>query len=252
MSLVVSLLRSLRAALVFMTILPVPYPENLSDTEKRWSQYFYPLAGLLIGLVLWKLSGWLPGGTMLSSAILLAIWVGFSGALHLDGLADCADAWVGGIGDREKTLQILKDPAAGSMAVVTLIIVLLLKFIAIDTLIIAGHSWFLLVVPVIARCAPMFLFSMTVYLRQDGIGRDLVTNDRGRVIPWMVLLGVLGLFSLWLGMLVLWALLPAVLGFIFVRSMSIQRLGGFTGDVAGATIELSELMACLVLAVLLS
>lgn len=252
MNLLRSWLRAIQAATVFMTVLPIPYPENLGEREKRWSQYFYPLIGLLLGLVLWAVAGKLPGGTMLSSAVLLVIWVTFSGALHLDGLADCADAWVGGMGDREKTLRILKDPAAGSMAVVALFLLLLLKFIAIDTLILAGYSWFLVAVPVLARCTPMFLFSTTQYVREGGIGHDLQPANRGRLLPWAVLCGVLVAFLFWIGIVVFWVLLPIILGFIFVRSFSIQRLGGFTGDVAGAVIEISEVMACVVLALLVS
>jgi adenosylcobinamide-GDP ribazoletransferase len=51
----------------------------------------------------------------LQAALLLALWVLLSGALHLDGLADSADAWLGGFGDRERTLQIMKDRAAGRL-----------------------------------------------------------------------------------------------------------------------------------------
>lgn len=50
---------------------------------------------------------------MLHAALLLTVWVLLSGGLHLDGLADSADAWLGGFGDRERTLTIMKDRAAG-------------------------------------------------------------------------------------------------------------------------------------------
>ena len=66
--------------------------------------------------------------------MLLAVWVLLTGALHLDGVADCADAWVGGFGDREKTFQILKDPRSGPIAVVVLVLVLLVKWAALEVL----------------------------------------------------------------------------------------------------------------------
>jgi adenosylcobinamide-GDP ribazoletransferase len=68
---------------------------------------------------------------MLHAALLLTVWVLLSGGLHLDGLADSADAWLGGFGDRERTLTIMKDPRSGPIAVVVLVLVLLLKFCAL-------------------------------------------------------------------------------------------------------------------------
>ncbi len=47
------------------------------------------------------------------AVLVLAVWVGLTGALHLDGLADSADAWLGGYGDRARTLAIMKDPYCG-------------------------------------------------------------------------------------------------------------------------------------------
>ena len=46
---------------------------------------------------------------LLLAAIVLALWIWLTGGLHLDGLADTADAWVGGFGDKLRTLQIMKD-----------------------------------------------------------------------------------------------------------------------------------------------
>ncbi|PWQ89005.1 adenosylcobinamide-GDP ribazoletransferase, partial [Enterococcus faecium] len=92
--------------------------------------------GLLFGLLLWLASHLLQGTpSPLHAALLLTLWVLLSGALHLDGLADSADAWLGGFGDRERTLRIMKDPRSGPIAVVTLVLVLLLKFCALWVLI---------------------------------------------------------------------------------------------------------------------
>ena len=68
---------------------------------------------------------------LLQAALLLALWVALTGALHLDGLADSADAWLGGFGDPARTLEIMKDPRSGPVAVVVLVLLLLLKFSAL-------------------------------------------------------------------------------------------------------------------------
>ena len=97
-------------------------------TNRWWlgrSLLAYPLVGLLIGTLLAGIA-WLTGGapSAVSAAILLLLWVLITGALHLDGLADCADAWIGWQGSHERSLQILKDPHVGSSAVTVLVTVL--------------------------------------------------------------------------------------------------------------------------------
>lgn len=71
---------------------------------------------------------------ILVAALVLALWVYFTGAMHLDGVADTADAWVGGLGDHQRTLEIMKDPRVGAMAVAAMLLVLLVKFAAITAL----------------------------------------------------------------------------------------------------------------------
>ena len=101
-------------ALQFLTRLPVRLPGMPEPQQIGRSLLFYPLVGLLLGLALLALE-WVLGdtSTLLEAALLLAAWVALSGGLHLDGLADTADAWVGGYGDRERTLAIMKDPRSG-------------------------------------------------------------------------------------------------------------------------------------------
>ncbi|MEK1940892.1 MAG: adenosylcobinamide-GDP ribazoletransferase, partial [Pseudomonas sp.] len=115
-------------AMQFLTSLPVRLPGMPSPEQLGRSLLWYPVVGLLIGLLLYGLDAVLNGApVLLHAALILAAWVALSGALHLDGLADSADAWLGGFGDRERTLSIMKDPRSGPIAVVTLVLVLLLK-----------------------------------------------------------------------------------------------------------------------------
>ncbi|MGR9115798.1 MAG: adenosylcobinamide-GDP ribazoletransferase, partial [Gammaproteobacteria bacterium] len=119
-------------ALQFLTRIPVPLHFTATDRQLGLSVLFYPLVGLMIGSVLWLLNlGFGEMSVELKAALILTCWVWLSGGLHLDGLADCADAWVGGLGSRERSLEIMKDPAAGPSAVVVLVLVLLLKWTAL-------------------------------------------------------------------------------------------------------------------------
>ena len=84
-------------ALQFLSSLPIRLPGMPSPQELGRSLLFYPLVGLLFGGLLWGLNALLSGApAMLHAAILLTVWVVLSGGLHLDGLADSTDAWLGG------------------------------------------------------------------------------------------------------------------------------------------------------------
>lgn len=119
-------------ALQFLTSLPIRLPAMPEPEQQGRSLLYYPLVGLLLGALLCLAAFVLDGApALLQAALLLTLWVALTGALHLDGLADSADAWLGGFGDRERTLQIMKDPRSGPVAVVVLVLLLLLKFSAL-------------------------------------------------------------------------------------------------------------------------
>ena len=123
-------------ALQFLTRLPTPQLDRVSDRELGLSLPFYPIVGLIIGGLLYIAAELLTSvSPLFSAAIIVALWLWLTGALHLDGLADMADAWVGGHGDRERTLAIMKDPYCGPMGVSAVVAMLLLKFAALSVLV---------------------------------------------------------------------------------------------------------------------
>jgi adenosylcobinamide-GDP ribazoletransferase len=227
-------------ALQFLSSLPVRLPGMPTPQELGRSLLFYPPVGLLFGAILWGLNGLLSGSPLLlHAALLLTAWVLLSGGLHLDGLADSADAWLGGFGDRERTLTIMKDPRSGPIAVVTLVLVMLLKFAALLALVEQQHGGFLLVVPLIGRAGLLGLFLTTPYVRAGGLGQalaDHLPRSAGKqvlavsALACVVLAGLHGFF----------ALVLAGLAFAWLRQVMLRRLGGTTGDTAGAMLELLE------------
>ncbi|MGW7774666.1 adenosylcobinamide-GDP ribazoletransferase [Pseudomonas machongensis] len=228
-------------ALQFLSSLPVSLPGMPEPRQMGRSLLFYPVVGLLFGLLLWAASSLLMGvAAPLQAALLLTLWVLLSGALHLDGLADSADAWLGGFGDRERTLQIMKDPRSGPIAVVTLVLVLLLKFCALWVLVERGAGAWLVLAPVVGRAAMLGLFLCTPYVRAGGLGSALAEHLPRRAAGWVLLGSALACLVLG-GWLALWLLLVAALVFAFLRRQMCRRLGGTTGDTAGALLELLEL-----------
>lgn len=235
-------------ALQFLGSVPVRLPGMPTPQELGRSLLFYPLVGLLFGAILWALN-WLLLGTplLLHAALLLTVWVLLSGALHLDGLADSADAWLGGFGDRERTLTIMKDPRSGPIAVVTLVLVLLLKFAALLALIEQQHSVVLIIVPLIGRGALLALFLTTPYVRAGGLGQALADHLPRVAGKWVLVSSAL-VCVLIAGVSGVWAVVLAALVFVGLRQVMLRRLGGTTGDTAGALLELLEVVVLVGLA----
>ena len=235
-------------ALQFLSRLPIRLPGMPQPPEMGRSLRFYPLGGLLFGLRWWGLNALLADAPlMLHAALLLTVWVLLSGGLHLDGLADSADAWLGGFGDRERTLTIMKDPRSGPIAVVTLVLVLLLKFCALLALIDQHNSAALLIAPLIGRSALLAVFLTTPYVRAGGLGQALA-DHLPRKAGWWVLGGSALACVVLAGYAGLWALLLAAVGFVGLRRLMMRRLGGTTGDTAGALLELLEVLVMVGLA----
>ncbi|MHB2241382.1 adenosylcobinamide-GDP ribazoletransferase [Pseudomonas monsensis] len=232
-------------ALQFLSSLPIRLPGMPQPEQLGRSLLCYPLVGLLFGVMLWGLNLASAGAPLLlHAALLLTVWVLLSGALHLDGLADSADAWLGGFGDRERTLTIMKDPRSGPIAVVTLVLVLLLKFAALLALIEQQQGVVLLIVPMLGRAALLGLFLTTPYVRAGGLGQALADHLPRRAGWWVLGASMLGSLLI-AGVEAVVALVVAFGMFVWLRQVMMRRLGGTTGDTAGALLELLE-MAVLV------
>ncbi|WP_153764469.1 adenosylcobinamide-GDP ribazoletransferase [Endozoicomonas sp. OPT23] len=243
--------RSIALALGFFTRLPTRQLQSIKEGDMGRVLYYLPLAGLLIGIVS-ALSGYLLSEFLIywsgEASVLRDVLVGLvtfsllvvlTGGLHLDGLADCADAWVGGLGDKDRTLEIMKDPACGPMAVFIMVILLLLKAAAVTAMVMASQWLIIILIPLLSRTAGVALFKTTDYVRPNGMGKAFVEFAQKPACEFIVLLCVT-IPLLLAGQALLLPLLITGLFWYWLRKQSVERLGGFTGDVAGGVIELTE------------
>ena len=237
-------MRGLFAAIGFLTRIPVPARVFAGASSPSAQLAWYPAVGSLIGGLLWCL-GWLLSGAepMLAAGLLLVAWVALTGALHLDGLADSADAWVGGLGDRERTLSIMKDPRSGPIGVTAIVLVLLLKFVALAS--VPQPSAMLWLAPLLGRALLTTAFMTTPYVRSGGLGSALVGESRIACGMALLLTAIAALFAGWHG---LRAIVVAALVFACWRWSCMRRLGGMTGDTCGALTELTEAAVLVALA----
>lgn len=247
------MIRAFALALQLLTRLPVPFlttPPQLGELGN--SVLFFPAVGVLIGALLAGMHvafDWIDPGVL--AALVLTVWVLLTGGLHLDGLADTADAWVGGQGDRERTMAIMKDPRSGPIAIVVIVLLLLTKFAALQVLLAGDAVLVLLLAPVLGRVVIVLLLITTPYIRPDGLGSPYANYLPRWSCGVLVLLIAAATVVLLEG---IGGVLLAVLsiGFIGLRHSLITRLGGMTGDTLGAICELTEAMVLLVPALLVN
>lgn len=249
-------LKPLWLALALLTTLPVGrcIRAPVTPLDQGRSVACYPLVGLLIGALLALLAMVLqPVPALLGAALLLLAWVAITGALHLDGLADCSDALAAGHADPTRILAVMKDPACGPVAVTVLVLALLLKLGALVALMAAPGKMMigvLVAAPMLARCAAVLLMLGTQYRRSRGIA---VAQSQQK--PVAASLAVVVLLAL-AGFLVMpalpWLLLLLASGLVLLiwRRLWQRGIGGYTGDTVGGLIECVEL-AVLIFAVLM-
>ena len=239
------LFRAFFIALGLLTRIPVPRHPAPSEQELGYSVLSYPLVGLLIGGILVALAHFpLALWSDLHAALLLTVWVWVTGGLHLDGLADSADAWVGGLGNRQRTLEIMQDSRSGPMAITTITLLILVKFAAIKTLLVTNQGWLLILPPFLGRSGILLLFLTLPYVRVQGMGAvaaRTVPKKLGGFLLCMIGGSVLFLYDGMGAKLLLFVLG----GFFLLRRQMRHRLGGTTGDSAGALCELLETIVLL-------
>lgn len=242
------MIRALITAFAFLTRLPV-WAGVVSDRDLGRAVGFFPLVGLVLGLVVTGLGYWLAGTlpSVLGAALLVSLLAALTGALHLDGVADLFDGLAGGRGDRERILAIMRDSRIGAQGAVALILVLVAKTAAVSLLLDGRDFLSLLAFPAIARFAVVPQIVLFRYTRPEGLGRAF--NGEARVVELIMATVTMVAVAFALGPSIAKqagaALGVSVLLAFWLRS----RLGGLTGDVYGATIEIAETVALFVAAV---
>ncbi len=237
-------MKQLKLALSFLTVLPVRITATLQPGDLGRSAAWFPLVGLLLGLLLagarLGLARLFPDP--LGAILVVALWAGLTGGLHLDGLADCCDGMLAAV-TPERRLEIMKDPRLGTFGGAGLTLHLLIKTGALAALAVQpGADWTrallpLLLAPALARWL-ILIAAVQPMARPGGLGAEFASGLSRRAFLCAALIplalagfgGLRGLAALALAHL-------AVLGVI---RLARARLGGLTGDVLGLTVELGE------------
>jgi adenosylcobinamide-GDP ribazoletransferase len=236
------LLKSFFIAQTFLTRIPAPKIDKISGEEISCSLLYYPVVGLCIGLLLILIASLLTNSVGMEAynivaAIIITLWVFITGALHLDGLADSADGLVGGQGSTERTLKIMKDPVSGPAGIVSIFLILILKYSAVVAILSSDTSyWGLLLAPVIARAIAIGLLTYSPVSQSKGLAFELKKKEHPEIVALILFfLAIIVYFVTSLYMLIIIALLTYA-----IRHWAIARLQGITGDILGLSIEVIE------------
>jgi adenosylcobinamide-GDP ribazoletransferase len=265
-------MRALKLALQFLTRLPLQAGEAPSPKDLGKAVGWFPLVGLLMGLVLMLLHwAMMFDATRLhdeaAALLLLVLWAWMGGSLHLDGLADTLDGLASGKSGKQM-LAVMHDHASGAFGVVGLVLALLAKFVFLDSLP-NGLVWYLPLPLVAGRLTQTLLCTTQDYAgKKNSLGSPFVSQstDEEAWLGLMLSFGSLVLLGLGLGWgLSHWAFAQVVatdwlsiglaplamaLGIAFgwwMAQAPIKRLAGLTGDVCGYASEMAELATALLL-----
>lgn len=226
-------MKALVLALQFMTRLPLPAIAAEHGDMARAIRWF-PAAGLVVGLAVAG-AGWagLQRDPWAGALLALLAWAGTTGALHLDGLGDIADAAGAAHADRGRISAVLADPHIGSFGVTAIFLQLTAKLVLLRLALEAPSLGALVAIPVAARIGPL-LWTLTLPPLHQGIGSTFRPGASWAAsVSWFVVL----LAAAWfLAPGLLMALPAMVLWCLWL----LRRIGGISGDGHGAGIELVE------------
>jgi adenosylcobinamide-GDP ribazoletransferase len=235
-------LRPAVGALTFLTRVPLGRWVDVDAGDVSRGAWLFPVVGAVVGaaagLVADVTVEWLP--PLAAGALAVAVAVILTGALHLDALADAADAL--GARGREHALEVMRDHAVGAFGATALVLVCLLDAAVLGALAETGDAALVgLAAGAAGRAAILPLARALPYARPgDGQGRLL---DGVSSLAVAAGVGLAVLLALPAGGAGLWGAAAAAVTAAVLGLLARARFGGATGDVLGATAKLAETAA---------
>jgi len=227
------MLHDLAAAFRLLTRIPMPANKHANSPASQAGVWF-PLVGVTIGTVLLGTAS-LVNNPAIAALMVTLIWIAITGGLHLDGAADLADGLGAAHGDNRRLLTVMKDPHIGTFGTLTLIAIIMTKWITMKTLFDTPPIWALLLIPTWARLGALY-WMLSLKSLGSGLGAQYQKQSTGiDIIVWGTLLVSTSI------MLVSVAFTAAACAIILGwRGFLHYRVGGMNGDCLGAGIEHCE------------
>lgn len=233
------------AALQFLTSIPIPGKRETSPEQLGRATAYFPLVGLIIGVVLiglhWLLNLILPPAVV--NALLIAAMVLLSGALHLDGFVDTCDG-IAGHKPVEDRWRVMRDSRVGAFGIVGVVLLLLIKYVTLNNIPPAFMTAILLIMPVVSRWAMVYALFFYRYAHGEGLGTAFKKATgwpqftAATIITIGVAVALLPLFSV-TGLIIIGGIWIVTVAFAAYLK---HKFAGLTGDTYGAINEVAEVM----------
>lgn len=235
------MINGLILSLQFFTRIPINKEIDFNKENIKYSIFFLPLVGIIIGGlggVVYALLA--PHNLILASFITLLTSIVITGGLHLDGLADTFDGFLANR-EKEETLEIMKDSRIGAFGVLSMLLLIMLKFILI--LSIDNLPLILALSLANSRLVSAWLIAVKKNAKPSGLGKLFTSSDPKRLV---LISGII--YIVVLVILDVRYLIPLTLNFLvgqYMAYISYKKIGGLTGDVSGCIIEIGEAISLL-------
>lgn len=237
------LLRDVIAAFGLLSRLPVPFTPPRPAGAWAWPLVGLAVAGLATATGFAAIAAGLS--VPVAAVLVMALQAMLTGALHEDGLADCADGFFGGQSPARR-LEIMKDHQIGSYGALALMLAVLARWSALVALLAGGHWGAILAAALMSRVPMAALMASLPNARGSGLSASVGAPGAGAV--WAaagLALGLSLLLAVWVALAMA---LAAALVALAVRLLARAKIGGQTGDVLGASQILAEVAALAVAA----
>jgi len=246
------------AAFRFLTVIPLPFRRQPAPEEFGGSVLYFPVVGLIIGLLMaglyYVLDYFLPGS--LAGAMVITAMVLINGALHADGFIDTCDGLAGNKAPEERQ-RVMKDSRVGAFGVIGAVLLFMVKFAALNSIPQNLIYATLILMPVLSRWSMVYAIMAYHYAKAEGLGTTFKKFAKWRDfgIASIIVFVITELLCWWMG-----------LGFLYLSGLFVmaavwlvtlcwsayldKKFAGLTGDSYGAVNEIAEIMTIIALLIL--
>jgi adenosylcobinamide-GDP ribazoletransferase len=257
-------IRSLLWTISFLTIIPTGAGSYGPPPNMGWITFWFPWVGMAIGLLggyAFFVSYYLIGDPIVAALLAVVVFTIITRAIHLDGLADTFDGFLGGA-TRDRRLEIMRDSRLGTFGVVALVLVLFVQIRLLSTVCTEEflrsrphlNLWATLMVTgpmvMVSRWAMVYGMAMGSYARQgQGTGKSFCDDTTPLHFLWASLFPI-AILACFFGLAGIPIAVATILCASIMTAVSNWKIGGVTGDTIGATGEIMIVVFLLSFAVL--
>jgi adenosylcobinamide-GDP ribazoletransferase len=250
-------IKGLLINLQFFTALPIKMELPMDKPHLQGAVRTFPLLGLIQGIIyagfLYVLIHFTPFSSLAAAFLLWLATILLTGGIHLDGWMDASDAYFS-YQDKEKRLEIMKDPRTGAFGVISIIVLLSTRFFFIYELVkmLEVQTYILIaVLPFLSKSVMGMVLLTVKSAKNEGLGRMFQEAASVKVLwvypVYIVLVFLLTVFFSHALVLTGSLILAAIGCYLICRRNALKWFGGITGDVLGASVEGTEIILWMII-----